>query len=125
MTRNIILAGAILLLALLFLYPFAHAQEHHHPTETIYGATAKFYETWRMPSNRSMSCCSKQDCYATEAHIARGKWVARQRENGKWMEVPAERVEFDRDSPDGQNHVYCLRHAAGIRLLLHRAGAGR
>lgn len=111
------LAGAVILL---LLYE-AHAQEHQHPTETITGATALFYETWRRPDIPTSSCCDQKDCYATKARQHSGKLQAMHRETGEWIDVPPEKVEQNRDSPDGLNHlcassvkfVYCFISGAG------------
>jgi hypothetical protein len=98
---------ALALVALLGLCAPAIAQphEHHHPTETIYGDQAKFYETWMRPDVPTSSCCSMQDCYATPARMVAGKVQALHRESGEWIEVPAEKVEQSRVSPDGRNHL--------------------
>lgn len=97
----------LLLLALAScMIPFsAHSQVHQHPTETITGATAEFYETWYRPDAPSSSCCSEKDCYATPARMEGGKVMALHRETGKWIEVRAEAIEQNRVSPDGRNHL--------------------
>jgi len=102
--------------------PLAHAQEHIHPTGPITGPAAKFYETWKQPDNPAASCCNKIDCYATEARLRGGQWYARQRETGEFIPVPPNKVELDRDSPDGLSHVcanpmgvvYCFKAGGGI-----------
>lgn len=83
----------------------ARAQEHRHPTETITGATAKFYERWDRIDMPGVSCCSAKDCYAAAARQVGGTWFARRREDGKWMAVPAAKVETRYDSPDGLAHL--------------------
>ena len=111
----------VLLVIMLWLYTMSHAQEHRHPTETITGATGRFYESWRMPHNRTASCCSRADCYAVEAHMRAGVWFFKHRETGRMLPVPADRVEQERDNPDGQNHacaspqgmVYCFIAGGG------------
>lgn len=99
----------------------ARAEDHRHPTETITGATAKFYETWKRPDQPSISCCNLADCYATPSRHKGGHIQALHRESGDWIDVPAEKVELDRDSPDGMSHlcarpdkhVYCFVFGAG------------
>lgn len=99
----------------------AIAQEHHHPTETITGATAKFYETWKRPDMPEVSCCNLQDCYATPSRHHDGKVQALHRESGEWLDIPADKIEVNRDSPDGLSHlcaskwkhVYCFKEGGG------------
>jgi hypothetical protein len=107
MKRHIIIALWVFLMVLLMIYPFAHAQDHHHPTETITGATARLYDTWRIKPDRTTSCCSRKDCYSVEAKMIGGNWFFKHRESGKWLMVPDSRVEDESgpDNPDGQNHV--------------------
>ena len=96
--------------------------QHVHPTETITGATGRFYETWLMPDNRAASCCSRKDCYSTQIRMVGGQVEARIRETGKWVRVPDQKIERERDNPDGQNHicatptghVYCFIFGGGI-----------
>jgi hypothetical protein len=83
----------------------ADEHPHHHPTETVTGATARFYESWKRPDMPTHSCCNLQDCYATPARSRGGKLQALHRESGDWIDVPPEKVETDRDSPDGRNHL--------------------
>jgi hypothetical protein len=87
-----------------FIGATANAQEHHHPKqdEEIH---AKFYSTWMMPDDPQRSCCNRKDCYPTEAQYRNGVWYAKRREDGKWLRVPPEKVEQNRDSPDGRNHI--------------------
>lgn len=91
----------------------ARAQEmtHSHPTADQ-ALHDKFYSTWIRPDVPEWgSCCNNQDCYPTEMkHVGR-KWLAQRREDGEWVEVPAEKFEHNRvdglprSSPDGRNHV--------------------
>ena len=38
--------------------------------------------------------------------VARGRRIfARRREDGKWLFIPSRKVERNRDSPDGRNHL--------------------
>lgn len=77
---------------------------HHHPPQDV-ELHEKFYSNWMMPDNPNRSCCNKQDCYPTEARFRNGQWQARRREDGAWLSVPASKVELNRDSPDGRNHM--------------------
>ncbi len=67
----------------------------HHPAQA----------QWRMPDNPSASCCNDADCYPTEIKYVDGKIYARRREDGKYIPVPPEKVEHNRDNPDGRNHL--------------------
>ena len=83
----------------------AQAQEQHsHPPQDV-PIHEKFYSSWMMPDNPNKSCCNKADCYPTEARFHAGHWQARRREDGKWLFVPAAKIERNRDNPDGRNHL--------------------
>lgn len=77
----------------------AHSQHEHH------SAAGRFYKTWMMPDLPTVSCCNENDCYATEARKVGNRWEAKRREDGKWLSVPDEKIERNRDNPDGQNHL--------------------
>ncbi len=90
----------------------ATAQEHHHHPPQDQHLHDMFYNTWRMPNGglpRTSSCCNDRDCYPTSIELRGGKYYARRREDGAWIEVPASKLEHNqsdpRESPDGQNHV--------------------
>jgi hypothetical protein len=69
---------ALLLLALL--PSVAWGQDHVHPTETITGMTAAFYETWMRPDQPTISCCNRSDCAtATEVKQVAGRWMAKRK----------------------------------------------
>jgi hypothetical protein len=77
---------------------------HHHPAEDM-PLHKKFYSNWHMPDNPSASCCNDADCYPTEIKYADGNIYAKRREDGKFILVPAAKVERNRDNPDGRNHL--------------------
>lgn len=96
------------------------AQEHSHE-----GTVGKFYENWKMPGPRTVSCCNRQDCEVVE-HVRRvnGELQMQRKSDGQWLTIPKEKLEsnFDDayDSPDGQSHmcsvgdnVYCAVLGAG------------
>ena len=57
-----------------------------------------------------MSCCHDKDCEPSASKFVSGKWYAQR--NGEWIEVPNQKVETERDSPDGQSH-YCGQKVNG------------
>jgi hypothetical protein len=50
-------------------------------------------------------CCNKADCYPTEIRMLGGSIFARRREDGKFIPVPPQKIEQNRDNPDGRNHL--------------------
>jgi hypothetical protein len=82
----------------------AAAQHHNHPPQDT-DLHEKFYSTWYMPDNPIRSCCNKADCYPTEIKMVGTSIYARRREDGKYILVPAHKVEQNRDNPDGRNHI--------------------
>ena len=108
-----------LIVALLALTVAAHAQEHQHPTGTIPKATGEFYENSYRPDMPQYSCCSKQDCDVAEVRTLDGKIEARHL-GGQWHVIPKQKIEQNRDSPDGRNHL-CV---AGTSVLCFIFGSG-
>jgi hypothetical protein len=82
----------------------AIAQEGHHPLRDQ-AIHERFYSTWMMPDNRSVSCCHNQDCSPAEARLENGNWIARKVGEDDWAAIPPEKIEYDRDSPDGRSHL--------------------
>lgn len=80
------------------------ATHRHHPLQDRL-LHDEFYSSWRMPDNPVLSCCNSADCYPTEMHYVDGKVYARRREDGKYILIPAQKVERNRDNPDGRNHL--------------------
>ncbi len=95
---------AIAALVLVLMTGPAFAQTHHHPPQDV-GIHNRFYSNWMKPDQPNVSCCSDHDCYPTEARFTNGEWFARRREDGKWLHVPKEKIEVNRDNPDGRNHM--------------------
>jgi hypothetical protein len=77
---------------------------HRHPPQDQ-PLHEKFYSTWRMPDNPSASCCNDADCYPAEIKYVDGNIYAKRREDGKYIPIPPEKVERNRDNPDGRNHL--------------------
>ena len=82
----------------------AAAQHHNHPPQDT-DLHEKFYSTWYMPDNPIRSCCNRADCYPTEIKMVGTSIYAKRREDGKYILVPAHKVEQNRDNPDGRNHI--------------------
>ena len=79
------------------------ARRHHPPQDQL--LHERFYSTWRRPDNPSLSCCNNADCYPTEIKYVDGKIYAKRREDGKYILIPSQQVERNRDNPDGRNHL--------------------
>ena len=98
---------AYLAVGLIFVVSAAAAQHYHphyHPPQDE-ALHEKFYSGWYMPDDPSQSCCNKADCYPTEIKYISGSIYARRREDGKFILIPAQKVERNRDNPDGRNHL--------------------
>jgi hypothetical protein len=80
------------------------AAQHRHPPQDE-ALHEKFYSTWYMPDNPAKSCCNKADCYPTEIKYVGGDVYARRREDGKYIPIPLQKVEHNRDNPDGRSHL--------------------
>ena len=80
-----------------------HATRHHPPRDMP--LHEKFYSTWHMPDHPSTSCCNDADCYPTEIEYVDGNIYAKRREDGKYILIPPEKAERNRDNPDGRNHL--------------------
>jgi hypothetical protein len=79
------------------------ALRHHPPQDQL--LHEKFYSKWHMPDNPTLSCCNEADCYPTEIKYVDGNLYAKRREDGKYISIPPEKVERNRDNPDGRNHL--------------------
>lgn len=51
----------------------------------------KFYSTWHMPDNPSVSCCNSADCYPTDIKYIDDQIYARRREDGRYILIPPQR----------------------------------
>lgn len=75
----------------------------------------EFYSDWKMPPNRTVSCCNEKDCYPTPIKFEDGQYWALRREDQRWLMIPAgvlEQTQRDesniRESPDFQSHA-CIQ----------------
>ena len=80
-----------------------HAERHRLPRDQA--LHEKFDSTWHMPDNPAVSCCSNADCYPTDIKYFDGRLCVRRREDGKFISMPSQKVERNRDNPDGRNHL--------------------
>lgn len=125
--RSILKAIAVLvLLFALGCWAFADEPHKHRPQDL--DLHHRFYNTWKMPDNRAISCCNDQDCAPAEARQKPdGSWEARQEgDTGNFTPVPPKKVEQDRDSPDGRSHLCGRRLGIGNEMYVYCfiAGAG-
>jgi hypothetical protein len=121
MTRWLIIAASLIGLALLLLYPLARAgaQEHIHGNKPIDAEVGKFYGSWMRPDARSQSCCNRLDCDATEARMDKGRWRAFSKLQNRWIDIPATKVEREREIPPG---AHLCENSSGV--ICFGAGAG-
>ena len=111
----------IIATVVIFWSPLLRAQEiHHHEGQTA--EVDRFYSTWMQPDYPTQSCCNKTDCYSPDkTEFKNGQWWFEHRETGRMFPVPAHKIEQNRDSPDGRNHVcanpqgyvYCFKIGGG------------
>lgn len=121
--RKILYALVIAVVLVVALAVKAFAQEHHHPPEHS-DLHHKFYKTWKMPDNRAISCCHDEDCAPAQSRLVNGSWQARNSDDEPWIDVPAHKVETERDSPDGQSHLCKLKHVYGTYVYCFLPAAG-
>lgn len=89
------------------------AARHHPPQDQP--LHEKFYSTWHMPDHPTVGCCNDADCYPTEIKYIDGNIFAKRREDGRYILIPSEKVERNRDNPDGRNHLCAPPPSAGFR----------
>lgn len=118
--RSCGIASIAIAVAILAAGNVAYAQEHQH-----HGAVGRFYESWMMPDNRSVSCCNRSDCNAAESKFENGKWMARQvGDTGSFTSIPPHKVEHERDSPDGRSHLCGRRSLGEFTVFCYLPAAG-
>lgn len=103
-------AGCLIILLCLVACPVL-AQDHSGHRKQDMPNHLKFYNSWMQPDNRSVSCCHDKDCRSAEAHMKNGQWYARQDgDDGDFTPIPPQKVEQERDSPDGRSHLCGQRY---------------
>lgn len=106
--------GIVALVVVVVLVIFGCAVAFAIDGHTHEGPTGQFYKSWMMPDNRKVSCCHDQDCKPAEAKFENGRWIARHAgEGGAFTPVPQSKIEQERDSPDGRNHLCARRDGFG------------
>jgi len=106
-SRMAILAAIIIGTALLSTQ--ARAQ-HVHPDETISDKrVSEFYDSWKRPPARLVSCCHRKDCYSAKIRRGPGGLQYLHKWSGTWAAIPPSVIESNqpdpRESPDTDNHV--------------------
>lgn len=102
----------------LFIASFPAVGQHKHPPEHA-DIHLKFYQHWKMPTNRAVSCCNEQDCKPAEAYMKDGRWYARHEgDTGPFNLMPRERVDIglpdSPESPDARAHLCGMRYGGGF-----------
>jgi len=118
--------GLVILLAVALAFAVVRASaQHQHPPQDA-PTHEKFYSTWMRPDNPKLSCCNQHDCYPTEARNEGSVWFAKRREDGNWLRVPPEKVEQNRDNPDGRSHLCAPRpeRAYSAEVFCFTVGSG-
>ena len=117
MTRAAIALAACLAPALA-IASAARADEHHHPPQDG-PIHEQFYSTWMRPDQPDKSCCNRRDCApVTQVRRVGRRWQALR--DGEWLTIPPEKIEVNRDSPDGRSHLCAI----GGTVLCFVLGAG-
>ncbi len=106
---------AVCFIALICLvaYP-VFAQDHSGHRAQDMPLHHQFYKTWTMPDNRSMSCCNDKDCEPSASKLENGSWYGKR--GDEWIMIPAQKIERERDSPDGQSHL-CAQKVLGSWMI--------
>lgn len=110
--------GFLLALAVI---SFAQAQGvHHHHGKT--SAVDRFYSTWNKPDKPDQSCCNRLDCDDAQARYINGEWWALRKRDNKWLRIPPQKMELNRDSPDGRSHLCASLHSDEVYCFIVGAG---
>ena len=89
----------VMMAGIAFVSAYAQHPPEHQSIHDI------FYKSWFRPDNRMMSCCNNLDCAPAQAKMVNGTWVAKRDRDANWITVPSDKVERERDNPDGRSHL--------------------
>lgn len=89
----------VILLPLLFAVTAALARDRGQ-YEHVSPEIRRWFRDLRSPDGHSF-CCDEVDCLRTEAHLSGDHWRARA-PDGKWIDIPPNRVIHDRGNPVGE-----------------------
>jgi hypothetical protein len=117
MTRAAIALAVCIAPALAIVWA-ARADEHQHPPQDV-PIHEQFYSTWMRPDQPDKSCCNRRDCApVTQVRRLGNRWQALR--DGEWLTIPSEKIDLNRDSPDGRSHLCAI----GGTVLCFVLGAG-
>lgn len=116
----------VLLIGALFYPVFAQHAGHRPQDIEIH---KRFYNSWNMPDNRTVSCCHDMDCQPAQAYQDKqGNWWARQEGDADkpYTLIPPQKIETERDNPDGRNHLCGRRYffSGDFTVFCFIAGGG-
>lgn len=98
------------------------AQHSHHRPEHM-ELHQRFYSNWMMPDHPTLSCCDNKDCAPAKAKQVNGEWYAKRDIDLNWRKIPPEKIEINRDSPDGRSHM-CAPLVEGQTVYCFILGTG-
>jgi hypothetical protein len=111
----------MIVVAILLLVVGASRSDEGH---THAGPVGRFYQTWKMPDNPNVSCCHDQDCSPAASKFENGHWSARRNDNEAWIDIPAKKIEQNRDTPDGRSHLCGRRSLSEFTVFCFVRGGG-
>lgn len=116
--RLLVFLGVGVLILLLSLRVLGAAEPHPRDIH------ARFYSSWMMPDNPTLSCCHDQDCSPAASKFEHGRWLARRSDAEPWIPIPEAKIERNRDSPDGRSHLCGRRSLTEFTVFCFVRGSG-
>ncbi|MEZ5888925.1 MAG: hypothetical protein R3D52_00900 [Xanthobacteraceae bacterium] len=110
----------VILLPLLFAVTAALARDRGQ-YEHVSPEIRRWFRDLRSPDGHSF-CCDEVDCLRTEAHLSGDHWRARA-PDGKWIDIPPNRVIHDRGNPVGEPILCATWAFDGWNVLCFVPGA--